>query len=205
MQKDQVGIIILAAGSSSRLGRAKQLVRLGGQSLIDKIIEESVKSLAFKVWLVVGANQEAILRDVKTDEKLTILNNDDWEEGMASSIRLGISNLMNFIPKMEAALILLVDQPFVTSHCINEVIAQYLKTNSPIVISDYGNNTLGPPILFHQSVFEELLELKGDMGAKKIIASGSYPFVKVDFQMGKYDIDTDEGLEEVKALWNRIS
>jgi len=119
------------------------------------------------VVLVLGANAELLEKEVE-DKKIHIAMNKEWSEGMASSVRCGINTLMHIAPGSDAAIIMVCDQPFVTSTLLNELIVTQRNTGKSIVTSQY-ETAIGPPALFYKTVFADLLQLKGDAGARKII------------------------------------
>src|ERR1035437_6793844 len=106
------GIIILAAGSSGRLGSPKQNLIYKGQTLLQGAIETAVASACEPVIIVLGANENVIRQSIE-GSNATIVYNADWQEGMASSIRVGITALKKINPESDAVILMLCDQPFV--------------------------------------------------------------------------------------------
>jgi len=142
------------------------------------------------VIVVLGANAGLLEKEVE-DKKIHISLNKDWSEGMASSVRCGINTLTHIAPATDAAIIMVCDQPFVTSDLLNELIVTQRNTGKSIVTSQY-EEAVGPPALFHKAVFPELLELKGDAGARKIIEQRRNDIATVSFKKGIVDIDTED-------------
>ena len=190
------GIIILAAGSSGRLGRPKQLLPYKNKTLLQYLIDEAKNSIARDIIVVLGANTEAINATLKTDT-IHIAINKDWKEGMASSVRCGMNQLQKINPSADAAILMVSDQPFVTTALVNELINTYSKTSKLIVTSSYDNTT-GPPALFHKTLFPELLELKGDFGARSIVQKYADNVATILFPQGSIDIDTIEDYNKVQ-------
>jgi molybdenum cofactor cytidylyltransferase len=153
------------------------------------------ESEASPVVLILGANSELLEKEVE-GKKIHIASNNEWNEGMSSSVRYGINTLMQIAPGSDAAIIMVCDQPFVTSALLNELIVTQQKTGKPIVTSQY-ETAVGPPALFHKTVFPELLQLKGDAGARKIIEQRRTEIATVLFTKGIVDIDTED---DYKAL-----
>jgi len=147
------------------------------------------------VIVVLGANAEHLEKEIE-DKKIHISLNKEWSEGMASSVRCGINTLTHIAPASDAAIIMVCDQPFVTSDLLNELIVTQGNTGKSIVTSQY-EAAIGPPALFHKTVFPELLELKGDAGARKIVEQRRSDIATVSFSKGIIDIDTEE---DYKAL-----
>ena len=182
------GIILLAAGSSGRLGKPKQLLKYKGKSLLQYLIDQAKDSSANCIVVVMGANAEVVLAVLQTD-KIHMVQNNDWKEGMASSIRCGINEVQKINPAIDAAILMVCDQPFVTASLLNDLITTHRETGKSIVTSSY-DNTAGPPALFHKSIFSELLQLKGDAGARSIVQKYANEVVTVSFPKGHIDIDT---------------
>jgi molybdenum cofactor cytidylyltransferase len=192
------GIIILAAGSSSRLGRPKQNVVYNGNTLLQNTINAALATNCEKIIVVLGANNELILPTIQ-HFKITIIHNTDWQEGMASSIRLGLASLLDLQPNTQQVIFTVCDQPYLSPEVLNGLIVTQNQTKAKIVASNYGKH-LGVPVLFLQSYFNELMQLKGDEGAKKLVNKyhdevKSYPFLK-----GEVDIDSLDDLERLGSL-----
>ncbi|MCU0399925.1 MAG: nucleotidyltransferase family protein, partial [Algoriphagus sp.] len=174
----KTGVIILAAGSSSRLGRPKQLIEFQGKNLIQKAIKEAQKSKADSLVVVLGWNPDLIKTGFDSD-KIPYVINENWEEGMASSMQEGLRFLMeNEHP--DQVILMLVDQPFVDSKLLDRLILEKEKSGKGILACSYSE-TLGVPAIFDQSYFEEMLCLKGSEGAKKVILKNSDDVFSIDF------------------------
>lgn len=190
------GIVILAAGSSSRLGRPKQLLEFDGTTLLSHATVEAANSKADSVVVVLGADAGLIVNEIDGDI-VYVVENKNWREGMASSIRLGLNTLLSQTPSINAVILMVCDQPYISSSILNELIATQQKTTKPIVACNYGETT-GPPALFHKSIFDELMQLKGDIGARKIIQQHKNNVATILFTGGKIDIDTIKDYEDLK-------
>jgi len=193
---NNIGIVILAAGSSSRLSRPKQLLEFDGVTLLSHATIEAANSNACNVIVVIGAYADLIANEIDGDI-VYIVKNENWNEGIASSVRLGLDALLKQTPSIDAVIFMVCDQPFVTSSLLNDLIAKQRETQKAIVASNYGE-TIGPPALFHQSLFAELMELKGDVGARRIIQLHSDEVATVFFPDGKIDIDTQKDYDVLK-------
>jgi len=179
------------------LGRPKQLLPYNGKSLLEHSVDTANDSDASPVIVILGANATLLEKEIE-EKKIHISENKEWKEGMASSVRCGINTLMHIAPDADAAIIMVCDQPFVSSSLLNDLIFTQKRTGKPIVTSQY-EAAIGPPALFHKSVFPELLNLKGDAGARKIIEQRMNEVATVLFTKGIIDIDTEE---DYKALPN---
>lgn len=190
-------VIIIAAGESKRLGTPKQLLPYQGETLLNRLIANLKQATNFPVFLILGASSEKIIQEIgATDFSITI--NENWREGMASSIRLGIQVAQKNIPDLEGILMVVCDQPFIAAHNIQALIQLQQHTCLPIAACYYAN-TLGTPALFHKSIFPDLLELRGDVGAKNIILQRGAEVAKLHFEEGLVDIDTPDDYQQLLA------
>ncbi len=187
-------IIILAAGASTRLGSAKQNLLFEGKTLLQRAMETAIASGCNPVIVTLGANAEVIKPTLKSF-KIRIIYNEDWQEGMASSIRLSIGMLKKLAPDADSVILMLCDQPFVDESVLNQLIGE--KTKNGIIAATY-NKTIGVPVLFDQKYFDELLLLKGQEGAKKLLMKFADDVLPVPFPLGAVDIDTVEDYEHLK-------
>lgn len=184
------GIIILAAGNSSRLGQPKQLLRYKDTTFLEYIIGEASVIKESVVIVVTGANHELIEKEIDTSKIKTVFN-PDWELGMSSSINKGLSELLQSDPEIEKCICAVCDQPFVSHSIFENLINEYHTTGKGIVASSYAA-TFGTPVLFDKKYFDELLSLNGQEGAKKIINRFLEDTASVSFEKGNIDIDTEE-------------
>jgi molybdenum cofactor cytidylyltransferase len=188
--EQKISILILAAGSSSRLGQPKQLVEFEGQTLIERITHTAL-SVSEEVLVVLGANIDLIKPKLESfSNRINIIENMNWQDGMGTSISLGVENLT---PKSDAILILLADQPFISQVLLQKMMQTFAEKKYPIVACDYGEQ-LGVPILFDKSFFSKLKNLKGEQGAKLFLKDYANKITFIDFKEGLFDIDTPEDL-----------
>lgn len=190
-----IGVVLLAAGESSRMGSPKQLLPYGGQTLIEYMVKIAGSSKAKLVVVVLGAKADSIATKIDNNSAILVVN-DSWQEGMASSIRTGIKTLIQADPNAVGAILLVCDQPDITSQLINDLIDAHLQTGKPIITCSYAD-TFGPPALFHRSIFPDLLQLKGDVGARSILQQHIQDVETVAFPRGSRDIDTKADYEEL--------
>jgi molybdenum cofactor cytidylyltransferase len=190
-------VVIVAAGESKRLGIPKQLLPYQGDTLLNRLIAILKQATDFPVFLIVGASAEKIISAI-SDTTISITLNENWREGMASSIRLGIQVAQKNIPNLAGILLVVCDQPFIAIPNIKALIKLQQNTDLPIAASYYAN-TLGTPALFHKTVFPDLLQLSGDVGAKNIIQQRGKEVAKLHFEEGLVDIDTTEDYQQLLA------
>lgn len=192
------GIIILAAGNSSRLGEPKQLLKYQNKSLIQHVAESAIEAVGESVVVVTGSNYNLV-----TDELNGMLvhfaYNNDWQEGMASSIRTGVHKLLSINSSISGIIIAVSDQPFITSNLFLNLIAIADTSNNHIVASHY-DDSIGTPALFKTKYFDFLLNLKGAEGARKLLKRFEDDITIISFPMGGIDIDTQE---DYRNLLNR--
>jgi molybdenum cofactor cytidylyltransferase len=189
------GIIILAMASSSRPGRPKQLLAYRGKTLIRHVVDEAVRSRTGPVWAVLGA-ESGCISGFEGSGALVVNNdlvviNEKWQEGMALSIRKGLSGMLQAGPELDSVTIAVCDQAFISAGLFRELVGHKQKTDKGIIASTY-KDTLGTPVLFDKKYFPELLALHGQEGAKKMIAQYPEDVAGVPFDLGEIDIDIPE-------------
>ena len=183
-----VAAIILAAGASRRLGEPKQLVRLGGETLLERSVRVAVEANCNPVIVVLGASSAVILAD-SVLAPAQIIQNLAWEEGMASSIRVGLEALR---PETRAVILLTCDQPAVTAEHLRSLAAE--APEEPVASAYAGRH--GVPAYFPVSDFKELLQLRGDQGARRLLAAAR----ALPLPRGEVDVDTPESLKDARAM-----
>ncbi|MEO1261143.1 MAG: nucleotidyltransferase family protein [Bacteroidota bacterium] len=198
VKQKNIGIIILAAGSSSRLGHPKQLVEIEGIPLLRRMAAVAVSAKCESVVVVLGAYAEKI-KPVVENLAINILINKNWETGMGSSVASGMKFLTKNHPALEAAVLLVCDQYHLTEEIILKLIAAFRKTGKDIVASKYGE-TVGVPALFSKKKFAELINLKGKSGAKKIISNKKSQIELITFEEGSFDLDVEQDLLGIKKM-----
>ena len=191
-------IVILAAGASTRLGRPKQLLPWQGKTLLQHAVQTAL-AITTQPVVVTGANADQLVAGLNHNE-VQIVFNPEWQQGIAASIRCGLQALLNRTPVPDHVIFMVCDQPFVTTRLLLDLINEQQNSRRPIVASAYGD-TLGIPALFDATMFPQLLDLQGDMGAKKIIQRYGDKVASVAFPEGKIDIDTQG---EYQDLVNKL-
>jgi molybdenum cofactor cytidylyltransferase len=172
--KPRIGAVILAAGTSSRMGEAKQLLRLGEATVLDQVVNNVCGSSVDEIVIVLGHQAETIKQSIAT-KSLKVVVNESYGQGMGSSLRVGLSALP---AEVGAALIVLADQPFVRSATFDQIIDHYQQTSAQIVIPTY-KGFRGNPVLLDRSVFSEVMALQGDIGCRAIFGNHLEGIVKV--------------------------
>jgi molybdenum cofactor cytidylyltransferase len=186
-----VGLIVLAAGGSRRLGQPKQLLSYRGKSLVRHTVDCAIDSVCAPVVVVVGAYADKVGSEVE-DSAVSVIENPNWSMGLSTSIRVGLQFLQHHKPTLDAAILTLCDQPFLTTQLINQLVNTYQTTQKAIVATYYAD-ALGVPALFTEPVWDKLHELEGDLGAKALIQQWPKEAIaSVPFAQGDVDIDTWE-------------
>lgn len=179
--------VILAAGGSSRMGQSKLLLPWKGEALIRWPVKAALQAGLSPVIVVTGAYAEAIEQTLAGLD-VVIVHNPDWAEGQSTSLRSGMAALPNDI---EAAVLLLGDQPQLLVDLIQDLVREYRENAPavPIYISAYQEKR-GNPVLFDRSVFQELQSLSGDAGGRQIFSKHPLMYVPVNNPDQLFDIDS---------------
>jgi len=169
------------------MGRPKQLLELEGKPLIARAVEAALGSTAWPVIVVLGANS-SLIRPRLAKYPVVIAENFEWEEGMASSIRVGVAMAERFSLALEGLLFAVCDQPHFTSTVVEKLVRALDPTHS-IAGARYGGR-VGVPALFLRQHFEALKQLKGPEGAKPVLKSHAAEIAPVDLPELEVDLDT---------------
>ncbi len=193
MTSKKIGIIILAAGNSSRLGEPKQLLQSGDKNLIQKTVQAAVASKLAPILVVTGSLHDQI-KESLAGYSVHLVQNTDWEDGIGSSIKTGVLEIKKIDPQLDALILAVCDQPYLNVNVFSDLVKQYLYSDKRIITSQY-NQTLGTPTLFSKDYFYELIHTDSDSGAKKLLAKFSHDIDTISFPLGYIDIDTQEDWE----------
>ena len=190
--KNKIAAVILAAGKASRFGSPKQVALWHNKPLLSYAVDAALASQANFVIVVLGANADAC-QVVLKDRTVHIVNNDAWAEGQSTSLKAGLGALNQ---EVSAAIFLLTDQPLITSSVIDAIIARYQETLAPIVWPEFEGKR-GNPVLFDKSLFSEMQQISGDVGAKPVLLAhqddaAGVPVANPGILL---DIDTPKDLE----------
>lgn len=196
MVMNKIAVVVLAAGNAKRLGQSKQLLPWGNSTLLGNVVKNVLTVDAHKTFVVLGAYSNEILEKINLSEA-TVLINGNWQQGLGSSIASAITEIDNKYPELNAALLVLADQPFIGSIHLNAMINLHLTEKESIIITrkeDYR----GVPVLFPRKFFRELRMLSNDEGAKQIINRNKNCVKEVFSQDNIADIDTFEAYEALR-------
>jgi molybdenum cofactor cytidylyltransferase len=188
------GLVLLAAGGSTRLGHSKQLLRWNGRSLLRRAAETALASGCHPVVVVLGAGADAHRAEL---EGLPVrdVENTRWREGMGGSLRLGMEALREE-PSLEAVVLMVCDQPAVDAEHLRALMRARQEQGRPVVASGYGG-TVGVPALFDRSLFAELEALPASAGARPLLTKEPGRVAVVPLPGGELDVDTPEDVERL--------
>jgi molybdenum cofactor cytidylyltransferase len=170
----------------------KQLLIYEGQTLIRRAVETALESVCRPVVVVLGAN--AVRVGAELELPVIVTRNREWETGMGSSIRSGLEAVLAADAGVDAIVVQLCDQPFVTAELIDTLIKRRRETGKTIVGTEY-RGTRGVPALFARELFAEVRALSGHEGARRIIRNHRDDTVVVPFVGAAIDIDTPQDYE----------
>ena len=191
-----IAAVVLAAGGSSRLGRSKQLERWGETTLLGHVIEQVRQFPVDEVWVVLGSGVDEILEQVDL-EGCGVVENPEWEEGIASSLRVGLDALIQK-SRADAALIVIGDQPNLDQRVVAEVVDTFIRAGRPVVIPKY-RYTWGNPVLVDRSLWPRLMSLEGDEGARRLFQAHPEWVEEVwTDHLPPRDVDTEADLAELR-------
>jgi len=188
----KIGGLLLAAGGSARFGSPKQLARLEGKTLLRRAAEALVNSQCDPVVVVLGAEIEGSQTEI-ADLSLTICINKDWQSGMSGSIIAGLIAVLRIEPDLTAVMITLCDQPYVTTAKIDLFAAKFRAEPTDVIAAEY-DGVKGVPALFARPMFDQLLKLHGDTGARDLIRNREGD-PTINMTEAAFDIDVLDDLE----------
>ena len=191
-----IAALVLAAGSSRRMGQPKLLLDLAGRPVVRHVVEALLRSSVDEVIVVVGPNASA-MRAALARLPVRLIENPEHETGMASSMRVGLAACK---PDADAALIVLGDQPFQQPDLFDRLIDVYRTSGKPIVVPLYAGQR-GNPVLFDRSLFGELLAQQGDQGGRAVLAAHPemVEAVAIESTDQQRDLDTWRDYESARA------
>ena len=205
----KIATVILAAGNSSRLGQPKQLVEFQGMSLLERAIESVRSSVGPNITVVLGGNIVEC-REILKSQKVKLIENPNWKEGMGNSLKCGIQAVIRAHQDRElpALLICLCDQPLIPKEYYKKMVETFWKNGKgsdsqfDIVATDYGKMGGGAPAIFSPEKIASLLELDDRQGAKPIIQQENNKHL-LKCAEASFDIDTSEDLEKLNLLQDK--
>jgi len=200
--KSPIAGIVLAAGTSSRLGSAKQLVRAGGQYLLDHVLDAALASGLDRIVLVLGHRSEevsAALKERADRDRLRVLVNPAYRDGMSGSLRTGIKSVQDAFP---AVMILLGDQPFVRAELIDLLIRRFQSSGKDIC-APVCRGRRGHPVIIGRRFFDAVMSITGDIGARQVLGSNPQRVLGVEIFDSRifFDVDTREDIKRLQSCF----
>lgn len=182
--------IVLAAGEGARFGAVKQLAHFNGEPMLRLVLQRAVELCGPASYVVLGAHA-AEIAPLLGRSAATVVRNDHWREGLASSIRAGVERLPG---SCSGALLLLADQPAVTGADLQRLADAWRRAPQFIVAAQYSG-TVGVPAIFPRSEFGALLQLRGDRGAQLLLRRNPQRLISVPVRGAAVDVDTPADLQ----------
>lgn len=183
-----IAAVVLAAGGSSRLGYPKQLVRLGGETLLERAVRVASQASLSPIYGVISSD---FVHEAAPGQMITVVNR-EATEGIASSIRCGMRAIEEAAASLSGVIILGCDQPAVTVEHL-----QQLALGGPELLASAYAGKKGIPAYFPIGVLRKLLTLQGDTGAREFLKTAN----AIDLPGGELDIDTMEDLAHARILY----
>ena len=190
-----LSVIILAAGAARRMKQAKMLLTFEHSTILQTILARAKDIEPDTICVVTGFYHKEILQIIH-DEQVHFIFNEQWEEGMSGSIKKGLSYLVQQNPELQSVLIMVADQPYITSALLKEMITLQEQGQKGIIAASYAG-IHGTPVLFRKNYFSSLENLVGDKGARSILQHYPDDLVTVGFPLGEIDIDTEEDYKKI--------
>lgn len=193
----EFGVVILAAGRSSRMRSPKLLLEWGGKSLLRRAVETAGAAGATEIVVVLGDHADLLSPQVPAG-LARMVRNPDFEQGQSTSLRRGLAALA---PHLPGAVCYPADQPFVTAAVIRRLVSAYQRSGRPAVVSEAAG-VRGAPVFFSRGVFSDLMRIEGDQGAREFVRS--HPELvqveRFDDPSVMLDVDTPEDYQALLEL-----
>lgn len=191
-----IAALVLAAGASSRLGRPKQLEPWGETNLLGHVVAKTARFAVDEVWVVLGYRADQILDETDLGDA-GIVENPEWEEGIASSIRVGLDALTR-LSRCESVLIVIGDQPDVSPSVVDELLASHGRAGLPVTMPKYRYNR-GNPVIVDRALWPRLMSLEGDEGAARLFQAHPEWVNEVWFSdLAPKDVDSESDVAELR-------
>jgi molybdenum cofactor cytidylyltransferase len=187
-----IGAIILAAGEGSRMGQAKQLLKIDGQSLVRRAARAGLDAGCDPVVVVTGAYADLVAEEL-AGLPIHSTVNESWSDGIGSSVRAGLAAMQRVDPSAAGAVIAVCDQPNLNAAVIRNLLAAWSKSQKPMAACEYGG-TVGPPCCFSRAKFDDLSRLPDGDGAKRLLRADPANVAAISWQAGADDLDTPDDL-----------
>ena len=193
--------IILAAGASIRFGQPKQLIKLRDKYLVEWVVDAAVNSRLQTIVLVLGHEHQKIINALETKvrhPKLKVVINHHYRDGQSTSLKTGLACVRQ---TFSAVMYLLGDQPMINPNTIDRLLDQFHDSDKDICVPVYEGQR-GNPTIFKRSIYEEIMMIDGDIGARDIIAKKAERvwYARIKDPLCFFDIDSPDDLKNLQAL-----
>jgi molybdenum cofactor cytidylyltransferase len=193
--------IILAAGESTRFGKPKQLLRLKNKYLIEWVLDAALGSRLKQIILVVGHEHQKILQALGTkaqNPRLQVVVNHQYKQGQSVSLQTGLLKIRDIFPSI---MFLLGDQPMLKSETIDYLLDQFWSSDKDICVPAHRGER-GNPTIFSQRFYQQLSQIKGDIGAREIIKNHPEHILDVELENPQclIDVDTENDFKKLQSL-----
>ena len=195
---ERFAAVVLAAGASTRLGEPKQLIQVEGERLLRRTVRLATEAGCAPVVAVLGFEAER-MREALAGTGAQMVENEDWAEGMGSSLRAGMGAVSGVEPASAGVLLLVCDQPRLKVEHLQNLLRTHAAGDAPITASLYDGRT-GVPAVFSRGLFPELLKIAGDRGAREVIRRHAGEARRIAWPEGSLDVDTAEDLRRLAQL-----
>ncbi len=188
----KTAILVLAAGASSRMNEIKQVLPYKDSTLLGNALKMAKMSKSAQVFCVLGANKDEIQQKVDFLD-IEIIENKEWNDGLGKSIAVGVATIQKN-SEYNSILVMLGDQPFITSRYLDKMISKFNENQSPVIVTNYSGKP-GVPALFPHKNFSELIKISGDSGAKSILKNHAN-IIKLEAE-NTFDVDSPEDYKKL--------
>ena len=196
LHERRIAAVVLAAGASTRLGQAKQLVRVEGESLLRRTVRMALEAGCSPVVAVLGFEAERMRAELEGLDAVVAMH-PGWAKGMGSSLRCGVEAVCRMDPVPDGALVLVCDQPRLTTETLRVLLRRHRAGAAQITASAYAGR-MGVPAVFARTLFAELLRLDGDQGARNLILDHAQEAEGIPWPEGTVDLDAPEDLRRIE-------
>lgn len=195
-ESPKIAALLLAAGPSSRLGQAKQLVRFNEECLVRRVSRLLLEQDSMTVSVVVGAEHERVRKEIE-DLPVTIVHNPEWEQGMGASISCGVRKITGDV---DGFLLMVCDQWRLQGEDIAALVDAWKSDVSGILVASWHEGRAmvsGPPVIFPFKLRQELISVIRNRGARQVIDRHMDIARFVELENAAHDLDRPEDLEEL--------
>jgi molybdenum cofactor cytidylyltransferase len=191
----RVAAVVLAAGSSTRMGTNKLLLDIGGESLVRRSVRAAIEAGVEEVVVVLGHDERRVRVELE-GLRCRMVVNPDHADGAGTSVRTGVREVGRDV---DALVVVLADMPFVTAEMIATLVARYRATRAPVVVSHYGE-VQAPPTLYDRALFDELRQTPGERGARQVVRRHEAEAAIVEWpEAALRDVDVPADYESVRS------